>query len=52
MGWEQLKEIQKEQEKENAKPQDKSVCPDCAFPVRENENRELLCPICGWRGNK
>jgi uncharacterized Zn finger protein (UPF0148 family) len=49
MTWQQLKEIK--EERESAKPQD-NLCPECLFPLRENKDRELLCPMCGWRRKK
>jgi len=49
MGWQQLRDILKENIE---KTQDKKKCPECDFPLRENEHGDLLCPICGWRGNK
>jgi rubrerythrin len=51
MTWQQLKEIQDENKKEQEKKKI-TECPECLFPLRENEHGDLLCPICGWSGNK
>ncbi|MBA7602025.1 hypothetical protein ES703_09110 [subsurface metagenome] len=53
MSWEQLGTILKENRKiakdEKAEPITK--CPDCAYgPLKERENGDKCCPICGWRG--
>jgi uncharacterized Zn finger protein (UPF0148 family) len=52
--WQQLKDILKENQKDQEEVQRGKItqCPECDFPLRENKDRELLCPICGWRGNK
>jgi len=54
MGWEQLRDILKENIEEQQKLRDQKTteCPECLFPLRENQKGDLLCPICGWRGKK
>jgi rubrerythrin len=55
MGWQQLSSILKESREESREAASEKVtkCPECDFTgLKENSKRELLCPICGWRGNK
>lgn len=55
MGYQQLKEIADENRKtaENEATQPISECPDCGFNgLKENSNKDLHCPICGWTGRR
>lgn len=55
MGWQQLKEIINENKKigEEEKLQPIVECPECGFmPLKEDTNKDLLCPICGWEGRR
>jgi len=53
MGWEQLRQILQENREELGNEKNKiTLCPECLFPLRENQKGDLLCPICGWRGKK
>jgi rubrerythrin len=55
MGWQQLKQAidanRKEAEDEASQPI--TECPECGFnELKENKNKALLCPICGWTGRR
>jgi rubrerythrin len=52
MTWQQLKDIIDESKKEEVTKGKITECPECGFMLRENEHGDLLCPICGWSGNK
>ena len=52
MGWNQLREINKENRKKSMEEKlkvDFDICPECAFLLRKNSRGEKLCPMCGWR---
>lgn len=55
MTWQQLKEIIDENRKsaEEEASQPIGECPNCAFnELKENKDKVLSCPICGWTGRR
>jgi len=53
MTWQQLKNIIDENRAEAEKPKKTSNCPECGFTqLKENKDKVLLCPICGWTGRR
>lgn len=55
MGWQQLKEILENNREETAEEKAREIteCPNCGFnELKENKNKDLCCPICGWTGGR
>jgi len=46
MGWDQLLEMKKAAEEQA--PKERTLCPNCAYPLEESEIRGKHCQFCGW----
>ena len=51
MAWDELRQIIKENARaaEEEKSRPITECPECGWQgLKQNKNKELLCPICKW----
>jgi len=53
MTWQQLKDMIDENRKAAEAETTITECPECCYTgLKENKNKELSCPICGWTNRR
>jgi rubrerythrin len=51
MGWSQLSEMKKAAKEAAEEQKERTLCPDCSYPLEKHPNGTLHCPFCGYTDN-